>query len=357
MGTGRLFYKMMLWALAAAAVCGILAMLTASYETLGRVSATALVTAVAAGVAWGVAEMLESPAARHARIMAFATVVVSYLFALLGIWVSSLSWRSSALDCFATSTATAICGGLAVVCLAFLNMDKARSASVVGIVVSGATWALLMLAIWGEIEECLVSSFAVGLPGLLAAVCLVAIRLVVRDAWKWIGVVSSAAVSVLLLSDIWDFAAVSEKLVLVLICLSSVMVHASVVTLIPLNANQIWLRIATIAAAALTGVCVATVVVSDLQRGDSLVGRLAGASAIAAGCGTLAIAIVRKFNRGQSTAAAASVAGICFFCPRCGMKQKAAFGDIQCPRCEFSLHIRARTNSGEPEASEGSPAE
>lgn len=34
---GPLFYRIMLGSLAVAAACGVLAMLTASYETLGRV--------------------------------------------------------------------------------------------------------------------------------------------------------------------------------------------------------------------------------------------------------------------------------------------------------------------------------
>ncbi len=333
MQTSRLFYKLMLWALAVAAACGILAMLTASYDTMGRVAATALATAIGAGTAWGLAESLESPSMRVARMAGFATIVISYLFALLGIWDVAVA------ESWITSVTTGLSGLLIATLLGFRVVDWLRTAAYTGIVLVAASWTVAMIGVWGEVQECIGSSFAIGAPGLIAAICLVRISLAPTNLWRWIGVLAATAASIALLLDIWDVVDVDAKLVAVLMTVSITVAHIGLVVLVPLNSGQVWLRAAIIVAAIVTAACVCIIVVSELE-GNSFTGRLAGAAAIATGCGTLALAILRKFNRTQSASTnEAVITHLKFFCPKCGRKQETAFGAVECQRCHFRLQV------------------
>lgn len=333
MQTSRLFYKLMLWALAAAAACGILAMLTASYDTMGRVAATAFATAIAAGTAWGLAESLESASQRAARVAGSATIVVSYLFALLGIWEVSVT------ESWITSLTTGLSGLLVATLLCLRLIDGLRTAAQTGIVVVVASWAIAMIGLWGEVQECIASSVAVGVPGMVAAICLVRISFAPANLWKWFGVLAATAGSVGILLEIWHVVDVDKNIMAVLITISIAIAHIGLVVLVRLNPGQMWLRVAVIVAAIVTATCVCILIVSE-SRGNSFTGRLAGAAAIATGCGTLALAILRRFNRSQAGSNnEAAIKRLKFFCPKCGLKQESAFGAVECLRCHFRLQI------------------
>ena len=202
-----------------------------------------------------------------------------------------------------------------------------------------------MVGVWEEVQRCIGSSIAIGMPGMIAVVCLVRISLSPTNAWRWIGVLTAAATSVVMLLDIWDVTDADDKVITVLLSVCITVAHAGLVVLIPLKPGQIWVRAATIVAAIVTASCVCIVVVSELQ-GNSFVGRLAGAAAIAAGCGTLSLAILRKFNRTQTEPdrSETAITHLRFFCPKCDLKQSAAFGSVECRRC----HYRLQVNPAEP---------
>ena len=60
--------KVMLWLLGTAAVIGVLTVLTASYEILGRVGGTVLVTAIVAGILWPLSLMVDRPKTSACRL-------------------------------------------------------------------------------------------------------------------------------------------------------------------------------------------------------------------------------------------------------------------------------------------------
>ena len=333
----------MLWSLAAAAACGVLAMLTASYDTLGRVSATAFATAVAAGVAWALGGKLEHPSFRHSRYVGIGSTVICYLFVLLGIWdvVAEEAWF--------TALATGMAGAVATVCLRGRLIDHARVAAHAGLAIAVLAWLASLVSIWAENHQDKWIGTALALAGFgaLAATCLVSITSKPSGAFRWLGIAVSALAGTILVLDIWDWIVGSEfveRTIIVLASAGLVVAHANLCLLAPLRATQLWLRAATIAAAVLTAVCVDALTIFEI-RGDSLVGRLAGAAAIAMGCGTLALAVFLRYNRATSIVddAGTEITEITIMCPRCQSKQTVALGDVCCSHCQLRLNIHIDT--------------
>ncbi len=73
-----------------------------------------------------------------------------------------------------------------------------------------------------------------------------------------------------------------------------------------------------------------------------MLGRLAGAAAIIAGCGTLALLVLARINRRmvQPGLCAGEVREIVFFCPLCGTRQTIAVGGGRCATCGLGIHVR-----------------
>lgn len=130
-----------------------------------------------------------------------------------------------------------------------------------------------------------------------------------------------------------------------LISAGVVVAHANLCLLIPLRSNQYWIRLSTIGAAILTAVCIDVLAIVDMS-GDSTIGRLAGAAAIAAGSGTLAMAIMLKYNRSAKTVddTDTEITEITIFCPRCQSKQTIGLGHVCCSRCDLRLQIHIDTS-------------
>lgn len=80
----KLLFKVMLWSLGVAAVLDVIAVLTASFDVVGRVTATAFLTSAVAAFQWQAAIRLEqSPSAVK---IAQAGALLFFIFALCGIW-------------------------------------------------------------------------------------------------------------------------------------------------------------------------------------------------------------------------------------------------------------------------------
>jgi hypothetical protein len=82
---------------------------------------------------------------------------------------------------------------------------------------------------------------------------------------------------------------------------------------------------------------------------EEMLGRLAEATAIIAGCGTLALLILAKINQRIVPVAAtlADLREIELTCPRCRAKQTIAIGSGECGAC--GLLIQVRVHEPEPE--------
>ncbi len=342
MQSGRLFYKIMLWALGVAAAAGVLAMLMASYRILGRVSGTALVTGIASGMAWGLGEKLDPPRLRDSRRLGIAATVVAYLFALVGIWSEQFDEEA-----WGTAFVTGVAGPVASLCLGTRWLRGMRVAAWTGVVVAALGWLTAMCGIWGEAHESdwIATSLLIAGYGGLGTVCLVRVELHASHWWRWAGVAAAAAAGVLLVLDVWDVLQSRhslEKTVIVLSSIGLVVAHANLCQLVPLHGGQQWVRRGTIAAAVVTAVCVDVMSVFEVM-GDSMFARAAGAAAIAMGCGSLALPVLHRYNQTAARQLALSTAtvadSITFFCPRCQMRQTTPFGRVECTSCGLVLRL------------------
>ena len=93
--------RIMLWLLGIAAVLGVLAVLTESYDVVGRVAATAAVTGVAAGLLFPCLSMLDEEKKWRAGVLGTVSVFAGYFLVVPSIWelaIASTNPRSRRLS-------------------------------------------------------------------------------------------------------------------------------------------------------------------------------------------------------------------------------------------------------------------
>lgn len=248
-------------------------------------------------------------------------------------------------EAWLTTLTTGIAGAIGTVCLRGRFIKHGRVAADTGLAIVALAWLASLIGIWTENhkDQWIGTSVTMAGFGGLATICLTGVTSKASSAFTWLGVVASGLAGTILVLDIWDWIAGAQSLERTIVVLTSaglVVAHANLCFLAPLRANQIWLRSATIGAAVLTAVCVDAVTVFRIT-GDSHIARLAGASAIAMGCGTLALAVLLRYNRATSTVddSGNEIRQITFDCPRCQSKQTVAFGGVCCSQCHLHLNI------------------
>jgi hypothetical protein len=355
----RLFFQVMLWSLGAAAVAGFFAVLTASYDVVGRVAATAFATAVAAGIMWRLEALLDDDAKSVSGLLGMASTGICFLLSLLGIWAGEEDeWRW-----WVTICALAMTTPVAMGCLQLIAKGRELVAGLVGLAFSGIVLVLWLIPIWiatTDYAEWSATVAVVAGYAALATLCLISVSRSVRDAWRWAGVAAAAMGCLVSLQAIWDRKPVSDSTldaVTVLVSVASVVAHANLTFLVPLRASQVWIRWATIASAVLTAGTIDAIAVFDWHS-DTLAARFAGALAIVAVCGSLALAVLARYNKlGESTRPAspegidpAEIEKMTVVCPCCELQQTVPLGGAQCPKCALEIDIRvqaAKTVPGE----------
>jgi hypothetical protein len=115
-----------------------------------------------------------------------------------------------------------------------------------------------------------------------------------------------------------------------------------------LKPAQRWLLWGTIGAGIATGGFVDWARITSPWQ-EEMLGRLAGAAAIIAGCGTLALLILARINQRIVPVAATleDLREITLTCPRCRAKQTITMGSGKCRAC--GLLIQVRVQEPEPE--------
>ena len=136
-----------------------------------------------------------------------------------------------------------------------------------------------------------------------------------------------------------------------------IVAHANLAFLCNLRPAQVWVRWGTVGAVALTSLLVDVIVArGDRAELDDMVSRGAGAAAIAAGCGTLALLVLARLNRKIPTptlpVGVKELAIVCPWCQRkqtlplgasscagCGLKFQIAVEEPHCPKCDYLLYM------------------
>jgi hypothetical protein len=350
----KLLFKVMLWSLGVAAALGVLAVLTASFDVVGRVMATAFLTSATAAFLWQAAVRLEQ--SESATKMAQAGALLFYLFALGGIW--DIGDEGKLL-------ATAFtCLGCLTVASSGRAMQRQADYLYTGLIaavasmVSGVCW---LIGIWNELDSTLlVTGCAIAGWSAAAAVCLVGLGISPVRPWRWIGV--GAAVGGLILSEyaiyqdryqewVGDWLTVIGSIVVVVI--HAVLCYASR-SAPPL----LTIRLVAIASTIVTALLVDMIVLGKID-GDHFILRLAVAAAIVASTSTIAAAFIIQRHWRQSrlsetavvsspgpvTGSPAKFQTLRVECPECGQISAIPVGHSACPHCrlEFKIELWANT--------------
>ena len=357
MSRRRIFLRIMLWSLGVAAAAGFIAMLVASYEVVGRIVATALATAVASGIMWRLEALLDGKDKFASGLLGMASTGICFLLSLFGIWAEGNEWRW-----WGTVWALGMTTPAAMGCLLLIARRREYLAGLVGLVFSSVVLMVWLTAIWlvtGQSDRWYETVVAVAGYGTLITLCLISLSRSVRNVWRWAGVVSGAVGCVLTLQSIWSASPFPEptvRIITILVSVAIVIVHANLSFLVPLKPAQAWIRWGAIASAILTAGFVDAIIVFDLQ-GDNMVARLAGATAIVAGCGSLALVILASYNRSVASTCTATPVAIdptkikmmTIVCPGCASRQTIAIGSARCPKCSLEIHIRVHAERSVPE--------
>jgi hypothetical protein len=236
---------------------------------------------------------------------------------------------------------------------AILKRPDGALAARVGLAASAAVFVVLMVGTWGGWLGAVRAERWHSLGGSLAIFAVLAVFCLIgsgadRRHWRWLGVAAAgAAFAISAYAIIRDIHEPSAFFVCV-VSVAAVVAHANAMAWCPLKPAQRWLLWGTIGAGIATGGFV------DLARitipwQEEMLGRLAGATAIIAGCGTLALLILARINQRIVPVAAtlADLREIALTCPRCRARQTVALGSGKCAAC--GLLIQVRVQEPEPE--------
>jgi hypothetical protein len=341
----RICLRAMLWLLGAAAVFGVLSVLTASYDVVGRIAGTAAITAVVAGLLWPFSILMDHETNRGLGLFGALSVIASYVLVLPTIWDFGHRGEESVI----TGVIVMLMMPVGLVALKLAQTRIARVSGLVGLVLYGSVLTLFLIALWHSDrwyrnEDWWETGFALSAYGAISLACLVGAATGDRRYWRWLGVVASLTAFGMCLWGIWIHTTHDPDLLVVVTSVAIAVGHANLTMLVPLRGGQNWLRYVTICTVAITAVCLDIDVLFSLSDGPgiSIVARIALAAGILASCGTLGLVLLTGLNRimGHHRVEAGPADSIGITCPQCGKRQTIALGDACCCRCQLRIQVR-----------------
>lgn len=337
----RVILRVLLVSLGLAAVCGVLAVLLASSDALGRTSGTCLMTAAAAGLMLPLTVLLDRPQLRASALTGMVTITAIYILVLAVIWVERAfgwPWEDELL---VTALMTAVVGAAASNLVRLLHAPRTRLAGFAGLALDAGAAFFFAVATWfdppHEDSWWLAgwSTFGVAAP---IVACLVP-PAEGRRAWRWIGVAAALVVLGVAQWHAW-IEHLDEDVATPPITLALAVAFAHLLMLVPLRAGQRWLRAGTILSAAGLAVMVNVLVLGDVRAADGILGRVTAAFAIASGCGALGIVVLMAVNRRSRGIEAVEDIAVELVCPRCRERQEIRAGDGACRACGLRIRLR-----------------
>ncbi len=346
-------FRVLLAALAASAVFGVLAVLTQGSTVVLRVICTCCVTAGACALLIGASLISDGPGGRLAGLLAHLAVGFEYVLALLLTWDIPASLLTLSIDeeLALTMLTVGLACPVAIAALRFLDAPGARRAAFITLGVDATALALYLAAIWLPASLTpiwrLAETATVLLPyGLLAALTALGRERGLSSAWRYVGYAACAGSAVLWTGGIWTRSGspAGEVAVAGLSAASAALSLSNVLLLCALTPRQRWLRGATISAAVITAALFTLVVIResyfDGGYGFGPVERLTAAGSILAGCGSLAVLVLARLNRRAAPLpVSAELTTVSLACPRCGLAQSLALGGASCGRCGLRIRM------------------
>ncbi len=340
--------KVMLWLLGTAAVIGVLTVLTASYEVLGRLGGTVLATAIVAGILWPFSLMVDRPKSMPAGLLGMAAAVVVYCLIIPLIW----ELDNNGEEMFFLSLVIGLTTPLGMAAMLMIPFPKIRIAGRLGILFYLLVLTSFCIAIWHPggwriRSDWWVTGWWLIAYGTLAVACLMNLGDVWWRDWRWVGVLASMIAWSLIMVFVWvgqGNGSLPLKQITLFTSIGVFVAHTNLMSLIHLDAGQAWLRLGTMIAVAITAAFLNLELFLAPDRGISFLGRVAGAGGVVASCGTLALLIVARLHRPARPASRNNenddaLQEIKIFCPECGKKQTVPLGGSTCNRCGLGIQI------------------
>ena len=345
MTTREILLRIVFGSLALAAGFGAAGVIFAGHDTLWRIVGTCAATAVGALLLLGSSTLLEREEARQPGAMSVALVVAEYVLMLGLIWELFYGADDQA---GLTALFLALTGFPALVFLGLTTRQGTAVAARVGLAACATSFLLFMIGTWsrgwGHRDFRHNHWFEVGSSlapfALLAVFSLVGTGLD-RRHWRWAGVAAAAAgFSITTYAIVFDIHQTSSLFVCI-VSVAIVVAHANTMMLVPLASGQRWLLWGTLGAAITSAVLVDVRSITSPWEQERL-GRLAGAAAIIAGCGTLALLVLARINRRVDSSGFRSpeVREVTLVCPRCRRRQAIAIEHGTCAGCGLGIAVR-----------------
>ena len=337
----RVSLKVMLLMLALAAVIGVLTVLTASYDTLGRVAGTVIATAVAAGILWPLSVLADRKNTQAAGLLGMVSTLVVYCLVIPLIW--DLDRQDE--EMVISSLVIGLMLPFGMFFLSLKNLGATWIAARAGVGVYVAVLITFLVAVWhpgswSRAEPWWATGWWCAAYGSLSFACLCGMRRFAVN-WRWLGVAAAFLAWVLILISVWSETEPEKNLIIVISGIAAVIAHASLAALVTLKPGQKWLRIGTVTAVAAAAVFLDLEVIFEPGHGISVLGRMAGAAAIFASCGSLALIIFARLNRTVDLASIgitlAEITHVSMTCPRCQRRLKQPIGTAECGGCGLRI--------------------
>jgi hypothetical protein len=346
----KLLFKVMLWSLGVTAVLGVAAVLTASFDTVGRVTATAFLTSAVAAFLGQAAVRLEQSAS--AVKLAQAGAILFFVFALCGIWKVGNEGKAwgTALICLGSLTVAA--SGWAI-----RRQSDYRYTGLIAAAASFVSGVCWLIGVWSDQFDTniVVTGCAIAAWSAAAAICLVGLGTEPSRPWRWIGI--GAAIAGLLLSEYAIYRNLNQKWVtdwlFVIGSIVVVVIHAVLCYASRSAPQQLTIRLVAIASTIFTALLADLIVLQELQ-GDHFILRLTIATAIVASTSTIATAFIiqrtSKKSRLEETVAGrspdtrtgptAEYKSLYIECPECHQRSQLPVGSSTCPHCNLGFTIQ-----------------
>jgi hypothetical protein len=348
----RVLLRILLVALALAALAGVVGVLTAAGDTIWRIVGTAIATAVAVGIMLPFSWMIDKQKWRACGLGGMIWAVVAYLLAIALIWEFGTfgSWRAQE-SVGLTLVSWILCGLPAVILLAFAGIPQGRIAAWTGVYLAAGVFCLFMVGVWKGVfstwsgsDVWWESAMALAGVGVLVVANLAHAGTSDRRWGRWVGILAAAGAWLLAEAGILQQTSspLGRQMLTGLASLAGVLGLANLAVLVPLEGMQRLVRSVTIAAAAVCAAAINLLVYFDTRWDEEIWGRAAAGSGIVAGCGSLALLVLARINRRveyRPDEGAVLATVVALVCPRCSKSQKIALGGAACKACGLRIEI------------------
>lgn len=340
-----IIFRLILWSLGLSAVIGAAAVLTGGGDVILRILVTAIFTSGAAILLYLMSILIDRETLRPAGLFGMCLVIVEYLGILALTWYFFHTTHDD--EVFITLLVLGFPGLAAFAFLLFHAKPATRIAARFGVATAGVVAVMFLIANRAPSTYAINSNtwdapWPIAAYGLLTAITLVGYG--DKHHWRWLGIACAIAATVVAEYGIWfdvPDSHVGRTLLSGLSVAACAVAHANLVIRAPLRPGQRWLAAATIAAGVATAALLFALVALDVKRyDDHYLVRSAGATAVAAACGSLALLVLARFNRGINVEPGSTdFSSIDLTCPRCRRKQTIPLGGGRCGACDLRIDV------------------